>query len=54
MSDHKQEACQQLVNRFWHNYLFLLEKHSIPVKARSWYGKHVEDYISCYQVVKLQ
>ena len=54
MSDHNQDAYQQLVNRFWHNYLFLLEKHSIPVKARSWYRKHVEDYISFYRGVKLQ
>ena len=54
MPDHKQEAYQQLVNRFWHNYLFLLEKHSIHVKARLWYRNHFEDYISSYQGVKLQ
>lgn len=54
MSDDKHDEYQQLVNRFWHNYLSLLEKHSIPVKARSWYRKHVREYISFYQGVKLQ
>ncbi|MBC8386413.1 MAG: phage integrase N-terminal SAM-like domain-containing protein [Gammaproteobacteria bacterium] len=54
MSDHNHYKYQQLVNQFWHNYLFLLEKHSIPVKVRSWYRKHLEEYISYYQGVKLQ
>ncbi len=54
MSYRNHDKYQQLVNQFWHNYLFLLEKHSIPVKARSWYRKHVEEYISSYQGVKLQ
>ncbi len=43
-----------LVNRFWHNYLSILEKFSIPAKARPWYRKHIEDYISAHQGVKLQ
>jgi len=54
MSDQDHDEYQHLVNQFWHNYLFLLEKHSIPVKARSWYKKHIEEYISFYQGVKLQ
>ena len=54
MSDQNHDKYQQLVNQFWHNYLFLLEKYSIPVKVRSWYRKHVEEYISFYQGVKLQ
>lgn len=54
MSDQNHDEYLQLVNRFWHNYLSLLEKYSIPVKSRSWYRKHVEEYISSYQGVKLQ
>ena len=34
MPDYNQNKCQQLVNQFWHNYLSVLEKHSIPVKVR--------------------
>ncbi len=45
---------QRSVNRFWHNYLSILEKFSIPVKARPWYRKHIEEYISAHQGVKLQ
>ncbi len=45
---------QRLVNRFWHNYLSILEKLSIPVKARPWYRKRIEEYISAHQGVKLQ
>lgn len=54
MSDQNHDKYQQLVNQFWHNYLFLLEKHSIPAKARSWYRRHIEEYISFYEGVKLQ
>ncbi len=45
---------QELVNKFWHNYLSLLENFSIPVKIKPWYRKHIEEYISAYQGVKLQ
>jgi len=54
MSDISDVEHQRLVSRFWHNYLSLLEKLSIPVKARPWYRKHVEEYISAHQGVKLQ
>ncbi len=43
-----------LVNRFWHNYLSILEKFTIPAKAILWYRKHIEEYISAHQGVKLQ
>lgn len=42
------------VDRFWHNYLFLLEKNSVPEKARRWYRKHLEEYIAAHPGVKLQ
>jgi len=54
MSDKDKAEYQILVNRFWHNYLSILEKSSIPIKARPWYRKHIEDYISAHQSVKLQ
>ena len=44
---------QQSVNRFWHNYLSILEKSSIPERARPWYRTHVEETISALQGVKL-
>ena len=46
-------AFRRSVDRFWHNYLSVLEKFSIPIKARPWYRKHVEEYISAHQGVKL-
>ena len=46
-------AFRRSLDRFWHNYLSVLEKLSIPIKARPWYRKHVEDYISAHQGVKL-
>ena len=45
---------QRLINQFWHNYLSLLENFSIPVKTRPWYRKHIEEYISAHQGVKLK
>jgi hypothetical protein len=53
MSVHIHEAHLRLVSRFRRKYLLTLEKHSIPVKARSWYEIYVEGYINCYQGVKL-
>jgi integron integrase len=48
------EQQQIRIDRFWHNYLSILEKFSIPVKARPWYRKHIEDYLSAHRDVKLQ
>ncbi len=53
MSEYTDTEYQRLVNRFWHNYLSLLENFSIPTKARPWYRKHVEEYIIAHQGVKL-
>lgn len=41
------------VEIFWHNYLSVLEKFSIPVKARPRYWSHLKEYISSHQSVKL-
>ena len=54
MSEYAQDKHKHLVNQFWHNYLSLLEKFSIPAKARPWYRKHIEEYIKAHQGVKLQ
>ena len=34
------------VSRFWHNYLSVLEKNSIPRRLRPYYRKAVEHYLS--------
>ena len=47
-------AFRQAVDRFWHNYLFILEKNAIPTKSRRWYRRHLEEYIAAYPNVKLQ
>ena len=54
MPDNTSGEYQRLVSQFWHNYLSLLEKFFIPVKARPWKPKRVEEYISTHQGVKLQ
>ena len=36
------------IQRFWHNYLSILEKSSVPAKSRPWYRKHVEAYIHAH------
>ena len=33
------------VERFWDNYLFILEKNNIPKNSLPWYRKHIEAYI---------
>jgi integron integrase len=53
MSGKGADKYQHSVSRFWHNYLSILEKSSVPFKARRWYRKHVEEYISAHQGVKL-
>ena len=54
MSDNLDNAYQSSVTRFWRNYLFVLEKYSIPEKARPWYRKHVEAYIVSNGDIKLR
>ncbi len=49
------ERSQQAVDRFWHNYMSILDNSSsVPTKARVWYRRHVQDYITAHQGVKLQ
>ncbi len=49
------ERNQQAVDRFWHNYMSILENSSsVHTKARVWYRRHVQDYITAHQGVKLQ
>ncbi len=48
------DGYQQAVERFWHNYMSILENSSsVPIKARVWYRRHVQDYITAHQGVKL-
>jgi len=54
MTNSDSEKSHHSVDRFWHNYLFVLEKNSIPDKSRRWYRKHVEEYIGAHPNVKLQ
>ena len=54
MSEPKTTNQQRAVDQFWHNYLFILEKYSIPAKGRRWYRVHVETYIAAHQGVKLK
>jgi integron integrase len=54
MSDKGADEYQHAVDRFWHNYLSILEKSSVPTKARMWYQKHAQTYIDAHKDVKLQ
>ncbi len=45
----------QADEKFWHNYLSILENYSSdPVMARAWYRQLIEDYIMVCHGVKLQ
>ncbi len=44
---------QHAVERFWHNYLSILEKSAIPKGSRRWYRKHAEMYISTHSDTRL-
>lgn len=46
-------ARQREIERFWHNYLSILEKAKIPAKVRPWYRKHIEQYIAAHQELRL-
>ncbi len=41
-------------SRFFDNYMILLGKHKIPKKQRSWYVKHVEDFIKAQNGLKIK
>jgi len=46
MTGNSSEKLHYAVDRFWHNYLFILEKNSAPKKLRQWYHKLIEEYIA--------
>ena len=54
MAANDSDSAQHSIDRFRHNYLFLLEKHGVIQKARPWYRRHIEDYIAAYHDVKLR
>lgn len=45
MSVSESPTHQASVDRFWDNYLFILEKNAIPKNSIPWYRKHAEAYI---------
>ena len=45
MSSTKTPTHYASVERFWGNYLFILEKNNIPKNSLPWYRKHIEAYI---------
>ena len=50
MSDNSTDKHQLAVERFWHNYLPILDKSLIPIKSKPWYRKHAEAYIAANPV----
>lgn len=53
MSNHVADDLQHAIERFWHNYLSILEKFAIPQRSRRWYRRHVEMYIIAHDELKL-
>lgn len=53
MSEKSADAHQKTVDRFWRNYLSLLQKHSIQKRSQPWYRKHVEMYIASHKGLRL-
>ena len=45
MSSRTPDAYRASVERFWANYLFILQKNAIPKNSIPWYRKHAEAYI---------
>lgn len=54
MAPNDSKTTPHSIARFWHNYLFLLEKHGVTRKARPWYRRHIEEYIAAHPDVKLR
>lgn len=42
-----------LIDRFWHNYLSILDNNSVPLRSRVWYRKHIEKYIEAHSGERL-
>ena len=53
MSDKNADSQQNAVDRFWRNYLSILENHSIPKHSRPWYRNHVQMYIDAHKDLRL-
>ena len=53
MSEKSTDVHQVSVDRFWRNYLSILENHSIPKRSQPWYRKHVELYIAAHKDLRL-
>ena len=53
MYDQNAGADSQAVSRFWHNYLSILEKASVPEGARKWYRIYADRYIQAHPGVRL-
>ncbi len=49
MADGSMDIDPGAVNYFWHNYLSILDKYSIPVRSRAWYRKQIEKYIAAHE-----
>ena len=53
MTKKSTRAGQRAIDRFWHDYLFILEKSSIPKGARRWYRQHAGARVNHHQVYSL-
>jgi hypothetical protein len=53
MSGKNADDHQNSIDRFWRNYLSLLEKYSIPKRSLPWYRKHMLKYIDAHKDVRL-
>jgi hypothetical protein len=53
MSGKSADAHQHAVDRFWHNYLFILEKSAVLKRSQVWYRNHVELYIGAHKDIRL-
>ncbi len=54
MTLEKNGVDQRAIDRFWHNYLSILDKNSIPARSKAWYRKHVEMYIAAHHNTRLK
>ena len=53
MAAESTRADQHAIDRFWHNYLAILKKSSIPNGARRWYRRHADAYIKAHKGTRL-
>ncbi len=53
MSNKIADDQQHAIERFWHNYLSILENSAIPQRSKKWYRRHVEMYIAAHKETNL-